>query len=94
MFRCKGNFWPDQYLILIFFVLKLIQDSMKIDEEEDDKGEKCESNNSGVEEIVKDSTPNPLEKYMKIIQQRREQELAHEVIILKRGPQSISIFFF
>uniref|UniRef100_V9GVH4 Oral-facial-digital syndrome 1 n=1 Tax=Gallus gallus TaxID=9031 RepID=V9GVH4_CHICK len=56
----------------------LIQDSMKIDEEEGDKGEKCESNNSGVEEIVKDSTPNPLEKYMKIIQQRREQELAHE----------------
>ncbi|XP_052559072.1 centriole and centriolar satellite protein OFD1 isoform X1 [Tympanuchus pallidicinctus] len=54
----------------------LIQDSMKMDEE--DKGEKCESNNSGVEEVVKHSTPNPLEKYMKIIQQRREQELAHE----------------
>lgn len=62
--------------------------------DEEDKGEKCESNNSGVEEVVKHSTPNPLEKYMKIIQQRREQELAHEVIILTRGPQSINIYVF
>ncbi|NXJ05189.1 OFD1 protein, partial [Odontophorus gujanensis] len=56
----------------------LNQDTMKIDEEKEDEGEKCESKNSGAEELVKDSTPNPLEKYMKIIQQRREQELARE----------------
>ncbi|XP_066837865.1 centriole and centriolar satellite protein OFD1 isoform X4 [Anser cygnoides] len=56
-----------------------IQDSMKIDEEKEDKeGEKFENGNSAAEDIVKDSTPNPLEKYMKIIQQRREQELAHQ----------------
>ncbi|OXB80369.1 UNVERIFIED_CONTAM: hypothetical protein H355_012802 [Colinus virginianus] len=55
-----------------------IQDSAKTDEEKEDEGEKCESKNSGAEELVKDSIPNPLEKYMKIIQQRREQELAHE----------------
>ncbi|NXI67735.1 OFD1 protein, partial [Anseranas semipalmata] len=56
-----------------------IQDSMKIDEEKEDKeGEKSENSNSASEDIAKDSTPNPLEKYMKIIQQRREQELAHK----------------
>ncbi|KAM9205725.1 centriole and centriolar satellite protein OFD1 isoform 2-T2 [Mergus octosetaceus] len=56
-----------------------IQDSMKIDEEKEDKeGEKLENGNSAAEDIVKDSAPNPLEKYMKIIQQRREQELAHK----------------
>lgn len=63
---------------------------MKIDEEKEDKeGEKFENGNSAAEDIVKDSTPNPLEKYMKIIQQRREQELAHQVIILKTGPPKI-----
>lgn len=60
---------------------------MKIDEEKEDKeGEKLENGNSAAEDIVKDSAPNPLEKYMKIIQQRREEELAHKVIILKTGP--------
>ncbi|XP_035185092.1 oral-facial-digital syndrome 1 protein isoform X2 [Oxyura jamaicensis] len=55
------------------------QDSLKIDEEKEDKeGEKIENGNSAAEDIVKDSPPNPLEKYMKIIQQRREQELAHK----------------
>ncbi|XP_068539297.1 centriole and centriolar satellite protein OFD1 isoform X2 [Anas acuta] len=56
-----------------------IQDSMKIDKEKEDKeGEKLENGNSAAEDIVKDSAPNPLEKYMKITQQRREQELAHK----------------
>ncbi|XP_027303608.2 centriole and centriolar satellite protein OFD1 isoform X3 [Anas platyrhynchos] len=57
-----------------------IQDSMKIDEEKEE-GEKLENGNSAAEDIVKDSAPNPLEKYVKIIQQRREQgeqELAHK----------------
>ncbi|XP_026715690.1 oral-facial-digital syndrome 1 protein isoform X1 [Athene cunicularia] len=52
-----------------------IQDSMKIDEE-DKEGVKSE--NSKAEDNVKDATPNPLEKYMKIIQQSREQELANK----------------
>ncbi|NXJ62374.1 OFD1 protein, partial [Rostratula benghalensis] len=57
-----------------------IQDSIKIDEEKEDKeGGKSEKSSSGAEEDVKDPTPNPLEKYMRIIQQRREQELANKV---------------
>ncbi|NWY61701.1 OFD1 protein, partial [Chionis minor] len=57
-----------------------IQDSNKIDEEKEDKeGGKFENSNSGAEDDLKDPTPNPLEKYMRIIQQRREQELANKV---------------
>ncbi|XP_061220445.1 centriole and centriolar satellite protein OFD1 [Neopsephotus bourkii] len=48
-----------------------IQDSVKIDEKEDKEGKKSENSNSGAEDSVKDPTPNPLEKYMKLIQQRR-----------------------
>ncbi|XP_030907061.1 centriole and centriolar satellite protein OFD1 isoform X3 [Melopsittacus undulatus] len=49
-----------------------IQDSVKIDEEKEDKeGVKSENSNSGAEDNVKDPTSNPLEKYMKLIQQRR-----------------------
>ncbi|NXW47393.1 OFD1 protein, partial [Nyctiprogne leucopyga] len=56
-----------------------IQDSMKMDEEkEDKKGQKSENRSSGSEENVKDPTPNPLEKYMRIIQQSREQELGNK----------------
>ncbi|XP_074001042.1 centriole and centriolar satellite protein OFD1 [Numenius arquata] len=56
-----------------------IQDSMKIDEEKEDKEEgKSENSSSDAEDDVKDPTPNPLEKYMKIIQQRREQDLANK----------------
>ncbi|NXL61188.1 OFD1 protein, partial [Chordeiles acutipennis] len=56
-----------------------IQDSMKMDEEkEDKKGQKSENSSSGAEENVKDPTPNPLEKYMRIIQQSREQELGNQ----------------
>ncbi|NXK11720.1 OFD1 protein, partial [Herpetotheres cachinnans] len=52
-----------------------IQDSMQIDgEKEDEEGVKSENSNSGAEDDVKDPTPNPLEKYMRIIQQSREQE--------------------
>ncbi|XP_072705524.1 centriole and centriolar satellite protein OFD1 isoform X1 [Ciconia boyciana] len=53
-----------------------IQDSTKIDE--DKEGGKLENSNSGAEDDLKDSTPNPLEKYMRIIQQSREQELANK----------------
>ncbi|NXT54883.1 OFD1 protein, partial [Pluvianellus socialis] len=57
-----------------------IQDSNKIDEEKEDKeGGKFENSNSGAEDDLKDPTPNPLEKYMRIIQQRRQQELANKV---------------
>ncbi|NWU91217.1 OFD1 protein, partial [Upupa epops] len=70
----------------------LPQDSMKIDEEEK-VGVKSASSNSGAEDDVKDPTPNPLEKYMRIIQERREQELANkdskkEVASLTEGPTS------
>ncbi|KAF1644849.1 Oral-facial-digital syndrome 1 protein, partial [Aptenodytes patagonicus] len=54
-----------------------IQDS-KIDEEKEDEGGKSENNNSGAENNLKDPTPNPLEKYMRIIQQSREQERANK----------------
>nr|XP_009938933.1 PREDICTED: oral-facial-digital syndrome 1 protein [Opisthocomus hoazin] len=52
-----------------------IQDSMKIDEE-DKEGATSENRSAGAEDNVKDPPPNPLEKYMRIIQQSREQELA------------------
>ncbi|NWX18832.1 OFD1 protein, partial [Aegotheles bennettii] len=56
-----------------------IQDSIKIDEEKEDKeGPKAENSNSGAEDSVRDPTPNPLEKYMRIIQQSREQQLANK----------------
>ncbi|XP_068775911.1 centriole and centriolar satellite protein OFD1 [Struthio camelus] len=54
-----------------------IQDSVKTDEGKEDK-ETFENCNSGAEDNIKDSSPNPLEKYMKIIQQSREQELANK----------------
>ncbi|NXN23668.1 OFD1 protein, partial [Nycticryphes semicollaris] len=56
-----------------------IQDSIKIGEEEEKEGGKSEKSSAGAEEDVRDPTPNPLEKYMRIIQQRREQELANKV---------------
>ncbi|NXY22461.1 OFD1 protein, partial [Atrichornis clamosus] len=56
-----------------------IQDSMKTDEGKEDKvGVQSENGNSGAENDVKDPPSNPLEKYMKIIQQSREQELANK----------------
>ncbi|NXS86030.1 OFD1 protein, partial [Erpornis zantholeuca] len=58
-----------------------IQDSMKTEEieEEVNKEEvKSEHSNTGAENNVKDPTSNPLEKYMRIIQQSREQELANK----------------
>ncbi|RLW07915.1 hypothetical protein DV515_00003672 [Chloebia gouldiae] len=53
-----------------------IQDS-KTDEEIED-GVKSEHSNTAAENNVKDPPSNPLEKYMRIIQQRREQELANK----------------
>ncbi|KAL2310526.1 hypothetical protein Nmel_002183 [Mimus melanotis] len=56
-----------------------IQDSVKTDEEVEDKeGVKSEHSNTAVENNVKDPPSNPLEKYMRIIQQSREQELANK----------------
>ncbi|NXE62311.1 OFD1 protein, partial [Calcarius ornatus] len=56
-----------------------IQDSMKIDEEVEDKeGVKSEHGSTAAENNVKDPPSNPLEKYMRIIQQSREQELANK----------------
>ncbi|NXE23353.1 OFD1 protein, partial [Ardeotis kori] len=55
------------------------QDLMKIDEEKEDKKEiKSENSNSGAKDNIKDPPSNPLEKYMRIIQQSREQELANK----------------
>ncbi|NXG44113.1 OFD1 protein, partial [Psilopogon haemacephalus] len=57
----------------------IYQDLLKIGEENEHKEEAIsEICNSGVEDNVKDPTPNPLEKYMRIIQQSREQELANK----------------
>ncbi|NXR54261.1 OFD1 protein, partial [Hippolais icterina] len=54
-----------------------IQDLVKTDEEiEDKEGVKSEHSNAAAENNVKDPPSNPLEKYMRIIQQSREQELA------------------
>ncbi|NXR89397.1 OFD1 protein, partial [Hypocryptadius cinnamomeus] len=56
-----------------------IQDSMKTDEEiEDKEGVKSDHSNTAAENNVKDPPSNPLEKYMRIIQQSREQELANK----------------
>ncbi|XP_064502697.1 centriole and centriolar satellite protein OFD1 isoform X3 [Pseudopipra pipra] len=56
-----------------------IQDSMTIDEEKEDKeGVKSVNSNSGAEDHVKDPLSNPLEKYMRIIQQSREQDLSNK----------------
>ncbi|NXS37855.1 OFD1 protein, partial [Pomatostomus ruficeps] len=56
-----------------------IQDLIKTDEEIQDKeGVKSEHSNTGAENNVKDPPSNPLEKYMRIIQQSREQELANK----------------
>ncbi|NWV21831.1 OFD1 protein, partial [Origma solitaria] len=56
-----------------------IQDSVKTDEEiEDKEGVKSEHCNSGAENNAKDPPSNPLEKYMRIIQQSREQELVNK----------------
>ncbi|NXY88431.1 OFD1 protein, partial [Alcedo cyanopectus] len=54
-----------------------IQDSVKIDEEKEDKeGVKSVNSHSGGGENTQDPAPNPLEKYMRIIQQSREQQMA------------------
>ncbi|XP_039570185.1 oral-facial-digital syndrome 1 protein isoform X3 [Passer montanus] len=56
-----------------------IQDSMKTDEKiEDKEGVKSEHSKTAAENNVKDPPSNPLEKYMRIIQQSREQELANK----------------
>ncbi|XP_030428904.1 oral-facial-digital syndrome 1 protein isoform X6 [Gopherus evgoodei] len=60
--------------------MKLIQDSLKSEEEEEDKKtdrevEESEISNPDAEDNLCDPRPNPLEKYMKLIQQSREQEL-------------------
>ncbi|NXO07684.1 OFD1 protein, partial [Oriolus oriolus] len=56
-----------------------IQDSMKTDEDIKDKEEvKSEHSNTGAENNAKDPPSNPLEKYMRIIQQSREQELENK----------------
>ncbi|NXA74535.1 OFD1 protein, partial [Thryothorus ludovicianus] len=56
-----------------------IQESMKTDEEMEDKeGVKSEHSNTTAENNIKDPPSNPLEKYMRIIQQSREQELANK----------------
>ncbi|NWW80237.1 OFD1 protein, partial [Climacteris rufus] len=56
-----------------------IQDSMNIDEEKEEKeGVKFENSNSDAENDVKDPPSNPLEKYMRIIQQSKEQELVNK----------------
>ncbi|KAK0686022.1 OFD1 protein, partial [Pygoscelis papua] len=55
-----------------------IQDSKMDEEKEDKEGGKSENSNSGAENDLKDPTPNPLEKYMRIIQQSREQERANK----------------
>lgn len=81
------------FLISIYFyfcVLKYIQDSIKTDEEiEEKEGVRSEHSNTAAENDVKDPPSNPLEKYMRIIQQSREQELANKVIILKTHPKNI-----
>ncbi|NXM00089.1 OFD1 protein, partial [Tyrannus savana] len=56
-----------------------MQDSITVGEEKEDKeGVKSVNSNSGTEDHVKDPPPNPLEKYMRIIQQSREQNLSNK----------------
>ncbi|XP_067422220.1 centriole and centriolar satellite protein OFD1 isoform X2 [Emydura macquarii macquarii] len=59
--------------------MKLIQDSLKIEEKKiDTEVEKLEISNPDVKDNLCDPSPNPLEKYMKLIQQSREQELTNK----------------
>uniref|UniRef100_A0A8C8S3B6 OFD1 centriole and centriolar satellite protein n=1 Tax=Pelusios castaneus TaxID=367368 RepID=A0A8C8S3B6_9SAUR len=54
---------------------KLIQDSLKIEEKKiDAEVEKVEISNADAKDNLCDPSSNPLEKYMKLIQQSREQE--------------------
>ncbi|XP_062344014.1 centriole and centriolar satellite protein OFD1 isoform X2 [Cinclus cinclus] len=56
-----------------------IKDLMKTNEETEDKeGVKSEHSYTAAENDAKDPPSNPLEKYMRIIQQSREQELANK----------------
>ncbi|KAM7177379.1 centriole and centriolar satellite protein OFD1 isoform 3-T3 [Macrochelys suwanniensis] len=61
--------------------MKLIQDSLKSEEEEkktDHEVEESEISNPDAKDNLCDPHPNPLEKYMKLIQQSREQELINK----------------
>ncbi|XP_039349761.1 oral-facial-digital syndrome 1 protein isoform X7 [Mauremys reevesii] len=63
--------------------MKLIQDSLKSEEEEEEKKtdrkvEESEISNPDAKDNLCDPRPNPLEKYMKLIQQSREQELTNK----------------
>ncbi|NWQ64936.1 OFD1 protein, partial [Neopipo cinnamomea] len=56
-----------------------MQDSITTGEEKEDKeGVKSVNSNSGAEDRVKDPPPNPLEKYMRIIQQSGGQDLSNK----------------
>uniref|UniRef100_A0A674I6J2 OFD1 centriole and centriolar satellite protein n=1 Tax=Terrapene triunguis TaxID=2587831 RepID=A0A674I6J2_9SAUR len=61
--------------------MKLIQDSLKSEEETkktDREVEDSEISNPDAKDNLCDPHPNPLEKYMKLIQQSREQELTNK----------------
>ncbi|XP_043359901.1 oral-facial-digital syndrome 1 protein isoform X14 [Dermochelys coriacea] len=61
--------------------MKLIQDSLKSEEEEkktNHEVEESEISNPDAKDNLCDPSPNPLEKYMKLIEQSREQELTNK----------------
>ncbi|XP_074987442.1 centriole and centriolar satellite protein OFD1 isoform X8 [Caretta caretta] len=61
--------------------MKLIQDSLKSEEEEkktDREVEELEISSPDAKDNLCDPRPNPLEKYMKLIEQSREQELTNK----------------
>ncbi|XP_019384853.1 PREDICTED: oral-facial-digital syndrome 1 protein isoform X1 [Crocodylus porosus] len=62
--------------------MKLIQDSLKMERKEQDaQGKKSEIGIPDAKGDLADPLPTPLEKYMKIIQQNREQELASKTLV-------------
>ncbi|XP_073211157.1 centriole and centriolar satellite protein OFD1 isoform X5 [Lepidochelys kempii] len=62
--------------------MKLIQDSLKSEEEDEKKTdrevEELEISSPDAKDNLCDPRPNPLEKYMKLIEQSREQELTNK----------------
>ncbi|XP_014377649.1 oral-facial-digital syndrome 1 protein isoform X2 [Alligator sinensis] len=71
--------------------MKLIQDSLKMErKEEDAQVKKSEIGIPDAKSNLADPLPTPLEKYMKIIQQNREQELASKTLV-KEEVEEVSL---
>ncbi|NXP55328.1 OFD1 protein, partial [Heliornis fulica] len=89
-----GNLNEEVVILVLYFLAA--RQLCSNEEKEDKEGVTLANSNPGAEDDVRDPTPNPLEKYMRIIQQSREQEVANKdskkeevgEVLLKEGPLS------